>query len=78
MLLKLIAAAKDSLACLFNPSFINLQELGRERARKIFVFLDVDNDGELDEKEFLEGCLSNQSLFDLLNSGRRTSTCNLN
>ena len=49
-----------------------------ERATAVFTLLDVNDDGELNEDEFVEGCLKDQNLINLLNSGtcseRRVST----
>ena len=35
----------------------------------VFQLLDVDKDGRLDEDEFVEGCLRDKNLINLLNSG---------
>ena len=40
-----------------------------ERATAVFDLLDVNDDGELNEDEFVEGCLKDQHLVNLLNSG---------
>jgi len=40
-----------------------------ERANKIFRELDINGDGELDEDEFVKGCLDDGDLMRLLNSG---------
>lgn len=40
-----------------------------ERAQKIFEALDVNSDGELDEEEFVRGCLQDGDLISLLNAG---------
>ena len=39
------------------------------RAGQIFDILDINGDGELDEDEFIAGCLEDQELISLLNSG---------
>ena len=36
------------------------------RANAIFSAIDVNNDGELTEEEFLKGCLADQELMDML------------
>ena len=36
------------------------------RANKIFSAIDVNNDGELSEEEFLKGCLKDDELMKLL------------
>ena len=54
------------------------QDTALERATAVFALLDVNDDGELNEDEFVEGCLKDQNLINLLNSGtcseRRVST----
>ena len=44
-----------------------------DRAMAVFQLLDVDEDGELNEDEFVEGCLKDQNLTNLLNSGGNCS-----
>ena len=44
-----------------------------ERATAVFQLLDVDEDGQLDEDEFVKGCLKDQNLINLLNSGGNCS-----
>jgi len=39
-----------------------------ERAEKIFHTLDRNNDGNLEEDEFIKGCLADEELLDLLNA----------
>jgi hypothetical protein len=39
------------------------------RAGQIFDILDINGDGELEEDEFIAGCLGDQELISLLNSG---------
>ena len=46
-----------------------LQDAAGDRAAKIFRELDVNGDGELDEGEFVKGCLEDGELMSLLNSG---------
>ena len=50
-------------------SFWLLQDSAGERANKIFRELDTNGDGELDEDEFVKGCLDDGDLMRLLNSG---------
>ena len=45
------------------------QESAADRAGKIFRELDINGDGELDEEEFVKGCLDDGDLMRLLNSG---------
>ena len=40
-----------------------------ERTTTIFDRLDINGDGELNEDEFVEGCLNNKKLAKLLNTG---------
>ena len=46
---------------------------GGRRAAKIFGGLDVDDNGELDEKEFVRGCLDDTEFLRLL-TGDQNST----
>ena len=39
------------------------------RASRAFRQLDVNGDGELNEDEFVAGCLQDKGLADLLNAG---------
>ena len=39
------------------------------RAEQIFEILDFNGDGQLDEDEFVAGCMEDQELISLLNSG---------
>ena len=48
---------------------IHAQELAPVRARQIFDILDNNGDGELEEEEFITGCLEDQELISFLNSG---------
>ena len=41
-------------------------EQGNERAKKIFGKLDFDGNGELEELEFVRGCMDDQELIKLL------------
>ena len=49
--------------------YICLQETAVERANEVFAALDLNEDGTLDEQEFVEGCMKDQSLAQLLNTG---------
>lgn len=49
--------------------FLHKQDSAGERANKIFRELDINGDGELDEDEFVKGCLDDGDLMRLLNSG---------
>ena len=40
-----------------------------ERAARAFRLLDINGDGELNEDEFVAGCLNDKALADLLNAG---------
>ena len=42
------------------------QDDPKKRAHKIFAEIDVNNDGELTEEEFLRGCLRDEELMVLL------------
>ena len=42
------------------------KEKGNERALKIFGKLDFDGNGELDEMEFVSGCMDDQELLRML------------
>ena len=44
------------------------QDLAPIRAEQIFQILDINGDGELEEDEFVSGCLKDQELITLLNS----------
>jgi len=45
------------------------KEAASERAEKIFSVLDINSDGELNEDEFIRGCLDDDDLVNLLNAG---------
>ena len=45
-----------------------------ERTSTIFERLDINGDGELNEDEFVEGCLNNKKLANLLNTGASEKT----
>ena len=45
------------------------QDTAIERATAVFEKLDVNGDGELNEDEFVGGCLKDESLANLLNTG---------
>ena len=50
-------------------SRITFQDTANERSEAVFRMLDKDDDGELDEEEFVAGCLRDERLRSLLNSG---------
>ena len=39
----------------------------KERAEQIFVMLDTNNDGMVEEEEFVKGCMQDQELITCLN-----------
>ena len=39
------------------------QEIAAERALKIFSFLDINNDGDVSQEEFIRGCLQDEELY---------------
>ena len=47
--------------------------LGGRRAAKIFQRLDVDDNGELDENEFVRGCLDDTEFLRLLTGDQNSS-----
>ena len=48
---------------------LSFQDAAAERANKIFRELDINGDGELDEDEFVKGCMDDTDLMSMLNSG---------
>ena len=48
---------------------VKFQECAVEKAEAVFEKLDINEDGNLDEKEFVEGCLNDERLAKLLNTG---------
>ncbi len=38
------------------------EQLAIERAQRIFSFLDINNDGDISEEEFVRGCLQDEEL----------------
>lgn len=42
------------------------EQLAIDRANKIFSFLDINNDGDISEQEFVKGCLKDEELVMLL------------
>ena len=50
------------------------QDTAMERATAAFKLLDVDSDGTLTEDEFVEGCMRDKTLANLLNSGNTNTT----
>ena len=50
-----------------------MQDTANEKAASVFRMLDRNDDGELNEDEFVRGCLRDERLRSLLNSGSNTS-----
>ena len=50
-----------------------LQDTANEKAASVFRMLDRNDDGELNEDEFVRGCLRDERLRSLLNSASNTS-----
>ena len=48
---------------------LTFQESAKSRAEDIFSVLDFNGDGQLEEDEFLSGCLNDDELISLLNAG---------
>ena len=48
---------------------ISKQEKSGDQANKIFKELDVDGNGEIDENEFVKGCMEDLDLIKHLNNG---------
>ena len=48
---------------------IYCQDTANDKAASIFRLLDKNDDGELNEEEFVRGCLRDERLRSLLNSG---------
>ena len=48
---------------------MKFQDAAIERSKTVFRLLDKDGSGELDEDEFVRGCLRDERLRELLNSG---------
>ena len=38
------------------------EQLAIDRAQRIFSFLDINNDGDISEEEFVRGCLQDEEL----------------
>ena len=54
---------------LFGTLYLNEgleEDLATERAEKIFSLLDINNDGDITEDEFVRGCLQDEELVELL------------
>ncbi len=49
-----------------EPDRSKLSEAPRKRTREIFAKMDTNLDGVLSREEFLEGCLSDETLYNLL------------
>lgn len=45
------------------------KDTASKRAENIFRALDINCDGELEEDEFIRGCLDDDDLINLLNAG---------
>ena len=60
-----------SLQCamILNKFVFVSKDSAGDRANKIFRELDTNGDGELDENEFVRGCLDDGDLLKMLNSG---------
>ncbi|XP_040583468.1 neuronal calcium sensor 2 [Lepeophtheirus salmonis] len=58
----------DIIGTLYEMEGIS-RECAVARAKKIFMELDVNGDGEISEEEFVKGCLKDQGLVRLLNAG---------
>ena len=54
----------------FARNKVLTKDTAMERPTIVFKMLDVNADGELNEIEFVEGCLEDQNLINMLNSGR--------
>ena len=54
-----------------------VQETAIERANAVFEKLDVNDDGSLDEQEFVDGCMNDERLAQLLNTGSGQEHINL-
>ena len=52
-----------------NSNYFLFQNTAIEKATAIFEKLDINDDGELNEDEFVGGCLKDESLANLLNTG---------
>lgn len=50
-------------------SIVAFQDTALERATETFRMLDINGDGELNEDEFVAGCLNDKALADMLNAG---------
>ena len=52
-----------------NYNYYLSKEAASDRAEQIFSVLDINSDGELNEDEFIGGCLDDDDLVSLLNAG---------
>ena len=53
-----------------NDIYVNFkQDSASTRADKIFKELDINGDGELDQDEFVKGCMDDGDLLRMLNNG---------
>ena len=64
-----------TLTLLFKSA--DVQETAIERANAVFEKLDVNDDGSLDEQEFVDGCMNDERLAQLLNTGSGQEHINL-
>ena len=51
-----------------------IQETAVERANSVFGKLDVNEDGVVNEEEFVSGCINDERLASLLNTGSTHQT----
>ena len=51
---------------------LSSKDTAMDRATTVFKMLDVNADGELNEDEFVYGCIEDQNLINLLNSGNKS------
>jgi Ca2+-binding EF-hand superfamily protein len=51
---------------------LSSKDTAMERATTVFKMLDVNADGELNEDEFVDGCLRDENLINTLNSGKES------
>ena len=54
---------------LIRAILTTFQDTALERATNTFKLLDVNGDGELNEDEFVAGCMQDKALADMLNAG---------
>ncbi len=66
---KVILIIASDVTCQGSRRCHVFQDTANERSEAVFRMLDKDDDGELDEEEFVAGCLRDERLRSLLNSG---------